>query len=130
MNVPEGFNTVTPYLIVDGADHFIRFLVNAFDGKELGRTTDDDDRIVHAQVRIGSSTLMISEASKDYKATSAAYYLYVDDADAVVSRALDQGASLEMAVDDKPYGDRQGGITDPFGNTWWISQRLDEGPYY
>lgn len=130
MTTPEGFNTVTPYAIVDGAQEFIRFLLKAFEGKELGRTTADDGKIIHAQVRIGSSTIMISDAGDDYPAMPATYYLYVDDADRVVERAQEQGATLEMEVDDRPYGDRQGGVKDPFGNIWWISQRLEGGPYY
>jgi PhnB protein len=60
---------------------------------------------------------------------SSAFYLYVEDADAAIKRALDNGASLEMAVDDMPYGDRQGGIRDTHGNIWWISQRVVEKPY-
>lgn len=129
MTTPEGFNTVTPYLIVEKADEFIEFLKAAFDGVEIGRSTENG-RILHAQVRIGSSTLMLSEASEEHKAIPSAFYLYVDDADAVMQRAMDNGASLQMEVDDMPYGDRQGGVTDQFGNIWWIAQRLEEGPYY
>ncbi|WP_435106395.1 VOC family protein [Arhodomonas sp. AD133] len=72
---------------------------------------------------------MVSEASADYPAMPAAYYLYVADANAAMERALAHGASLEMAVADMPYGDRQGGVRDAHGNIWWISQRLVERPY-
>lgn len=129
MTTPEGFSTVTPYLFVEKAEKFIEFLVAAFEGTELGRTTENG-RIQHAQVRIGSSTLMISEASEEYQASRAAYYLYVDDADAAMKRALDHGATLQMEVVDAPYGDRQGGVRDPFGNIWWVAQRMVDKPYY
>lgn len=129
MTTPQGFSTVTPYMFVDQAEKFIEFLVKAFGGQELGRTTDNG-RIQHAQVSIGSSTLMISEATDDYKANPAAYYLYVDDVDAAMKRALDHGATLQMEVVDAPYGDRQGGVRDPFGNIWWIAQRMVDEPYY
>jgi PhnB protein len=72
---------------------------------------------------------MISESSVDYPPSRAALYLYVDDADASVAKAVDQGAIMKMDIADMPYGDRQGGIVDPSGNIWWISQRLTTEPY-
>ena len=80
-------------------------------------------------VRLGSSTVMVSEGTAQYPAMPASYYLYVADADSAMQRALDHDASLEMPVSDMPYGDRQGGIRDAWGNLWWISQRLVHGPY-
>lgn len=129
MTVPAGFGTVTPYMFVEKAESFIEFLVAAFGGQEIGRTVDKG-RIQHAQVSIGSSTLMISEATADYKANPGAYYLYVNDVDAAMRRALDHGATLQMDIVDAPYGDRQGGVRDPFGNIWWIAQRMVDEPYY
>ena len=72
---------------------------------------------------------MVSEASPAYPPTRGSYYLYVADADASVAQALGAGAVLEMPVQDMPYEDRQGGVKDPHGNIWWISQRLKSGPY-
>ncbi|MBX9900870.1 MAG: VOC family protein, partial [Burkholderiaceae bacterium] len=83
----------------------------------------------NAQVRLGTSTVMVSESSPSYPAMAAPFYLYVADADAAMERALAQGAQLEMVVGDKPYGDRQGGVRDAWGNIWWISQRLITGAY-
>lgn len=130
MYIPDGFNTVTPYFFVDGAERFVDFLKAAFDGRELGRTTRPDGRIANAQIRIGTSTVMVSEAPAQYKAMRGAYYLYVENADAAMERAIENGAVLEMEVGDMPYGDRQGGVVDPFGNIWWLSQRLEQGPYF
>lgn len=129
MFVPPGFATVTPYLFVDGAERLVDFLVGAFGGSEVLRSRRPDGRIANAQVRIGDSTVMISEASARYPAMPASHYLYVADANATLRDALAHGAVLEMAVQDMPYGDRQGGVRDPAGNLWWISQRIVEAPY-
>ena len=130
MYIPDGFNTVKPYLFVSGADTFVEFLKKAFDGEELGRSIRPDGKIANAQVRIGSSTVMVSEAPEQYKSMRSSYYLYVEDADIAMEKAIENGAKLEMAVDNMPYGDRQGGVVDPFGNIWWLSQRLESKPYF
>lgn len=130
MQLPTGFHTITPYIFVEQADQFVQFLLNAFDGHEIGRTLAPNGTIANAQVRIGTNALMVSEATENYPAMPAAYYLYVDDADAAMDKALGYGAKLEMEVEDMPYGDRQGGVIDPFGNIWWISQRLETGDYF
>lgn len=128
MFIPPGFNTVTPYFFVAGAARFLEFLVNGLGGTEILRHVDGE-RIANAQVSLGTSTVMVSEASSAFPAMPASYYLYVDNADEVMERALRAGAEQIMAVADMPYGDRQGGVKDPFGNLWWISQRLVDRPY-
>lgn len=128
MRIPPGFNTVTPYFFVDGADRFIDFLVRGLGGVETARHMDGE-RIANAQVQFGSSTVMVSEASTAYPAMPASYYLYVENADEAMRRAIAQGGTQVMAVADMPYNDRQGGIRDAFGNLWWISERLVDGPY-
>jgi len=129
MHMPPGFSTVTPYFFVADAEAFVAFLCAAFGGAEVLRSLRPDGRIANAQVRIGGSTVMVGEASPAYPPMPASYYLYVADADATMACALAAGGALEMAVQDMPYGDRQGGIRDPHGNLWWVSQRLVEGPY-
>ncbi len=128
MRIPPGFNSVTPYFFVDGAPRFIDFLVQGLGGTELSRNVDGQ-RITNATVRLGTSTVMVSEASAAFPAMPASYYLYVEDADSAMSRASAAGATVIMDVADMPYQDRQGGVRDPFGNLWWISQRLVDGPY-
>lgn len=130
MTTPAGFATVTPYFFVDEADAFVRFLVEGLGGREIGVHYRPDGAIANAQVLIGTATVMVSEASGDYPAMPASYYLYVDDAHAAMTQAMKAGATQIMAVDDMPYGDRQGGVRDPHGNIWWISQRLTDAPYY
>lgn len=129
MKLPPGFATVTPYFFVDQAEAFVDFLVAGLGGEELLRHLRPDGRIGNAQVRIGTATVMVSESTPAYPAMPGSFYLYVDDADAAMARALAHGARLEMSVGDKPYGDRQGGVRDAHDNLWWISQRLVDGAY-
>ncbi len=128
MHLPPGFNTVTPYFFVAGAEAFLDFLVDGLGGFEVHRTMDGD-RIANAQVRLGTSTVMLSEATPAFPAMAASYYLYVEDADAAMQRAIAAGAEPIMPVNDMPYGDRQGGVRDAHGNVWWLSQRLVSDPY-
>ena len=128
MHIPTGFNTVTPYFFVDRAADFLVFLTQGLGGKEIGRHMNGD-RIANAQVQLGTSTVMVSEASAAFPAMPASYYLYVESADAAMEKAVTSGAAQIMAVADMPYGDRQGGVRDQHGNLWWLSQRLVPGSY-
>ncbi len=130
MHVPEGFAVVTPYLFVDGAAEYVSFLEAAFGARELGRSADANGRIGNCQLRFDTATIMVSEASLQFPATLAALYLYVADADAAMAQAERAGAEKIMDVADMPYGDRQGGVRDPAGNLWWVSQRLSADPYF
>ena len=128
MRIPPGFNTVTPYFFVEGAGRFIEFLVQGLGGIEIGHHMNGD-RIANAQVRLGTSTVMVSEASTGFPPMPASYYLYVENADESMQKAIAAGATKIMEVADMQYQDRQGGIKDQFGNLWWLSQRLIDGPY-
>jgi PhnB protein len=128
MYIPPGFNTVFPYFFVDDADAFARFLVEGLGGLETGRTVHGG-RIANVMVQLGTSTIMASEASVDFPAMPASYYLYVEDAHAAMKRALQHGAVEISPVGDRPYGDRQGGVKDAFGNLWWLTQRTVQAPY-
>ena len=129
MYIPPGFATVSPYIFVEGAEDYVHFLIDGLGGTETVRTDRPDGRIANCQVALGSATVMVSEATERFPASRASFYLYVENADAAMERALAQGGKLVMKVSDMPYGDRQGGIADPGGNIWWISQRLVEEPY-
>lgn len=128
MRIPQGFSTVTPYFFVEGADSFLQFLAEAFGGFEIGRHMNGE-RIANAQVRLGTSTVMVSEASPEFPAMPASYYLYVENADEAMLKAIAAGGVKIMDVANMPYNDRQGGIRDRFGNLWWVSERLTDGPY-
>lgn len=128
MLIPPGFNTVTPYIVVNDAPRFLDFLRLGLSGVEVLRHMDGD-RVANAQVKLGTSTVMVGEASAACPAMPASYYLYVENAERAMSQAIAAGAHEIMPVGDKPYGDRQGGVRDTHGNLWWLSQRLVDGAY-
>lgn len=129
MFIPPGFALINPYMIVDNAQLLVDFLSQAFDAEVIHLSHRPDGKIANAQIQISGYQFMVSEATAVFPDMPASYYLYVEDADESVQQAVTAGAALIMAVTDKPYGDRQGGVRDPVGNLWWISQRLAAGPY-
>ena len=129
MYIPPGFNTVTPYFVVADAERLVTFLLQGLGATETCRTMRPNGTIQNVIVQLRTSAVMVSEAAGKYQPMAAAYYLYVEDADAAMRRAIEHGALLEMAVADMPYGDRQGGVKDTHGNIWWISQRMVHAPY-
>lgn len=124
--IPEGYHTVTPYLVVEGVAQLIDFLKQAFDAKEIQRIALPDGTISHVEVRIGDSVVMMGEAGGDFKPMPAMIHLYVEDMDTVYRRALQAGATSVRAPEDQFYGDRTGGVQDSFGNQWWISTHIED----
>ncbi len=129
VQLPDGYGTVFPYMFVQDAAKFLEFLVHAFAAVEIERVLAASGRIANAQIQIGTTRFMVSEAPAEFPAMPASYYVFVASADAACEQACQAGAVKIMDVEDRPYGDRQGGVRDPFGNIWWISQRLSPGPY-
>jgi uncharacterized glyoxalase superfamily protein PhnB len=123
---PEGFHTVTPYLIVEGVAGLIDFLKQAFGAEEIERMASPDGGIAHAEVRIGDSIIMMGEPRDEWKPMPGSIYLYVDDTDAAYKRALEAGATSLMEPADQFYGDRNGGVKDPSGNHWWIATHIED----
>jgi len=123
---PDGYHTVTPYLVVKGASSLLEFLKKAFDGSAHVCHTTPDGMVMHAEVRIGDSVVMLGDASKEHPAMPATLHLYVPDADASYRRALAAGATSVREPADQFYGDRSGGVRDPFGNQWWISTHVED----
>jgi uncharacterized glyoxalase superfamily protein PhnB len=124
--IPEGYHTITPYLGVQGADELIDFMKQVFEATEIERLTNTDGTIKHAEVRIGDSVVMISEARGEWKPMPGAFYLYVSDADAIYRRALQGGAASLMEPVDTFYGNRESGVKDQFGNYWWIATHKED----
>ena len=124
--VPEGFHTVTPYLVVDDVPALIAFLREAFDAEELSRTTLDGGRVMHAQVRIGDSNVMMGEATEGSPALNAALYLYVPNVDASHARAVAAGGESVMEPADQLYGDRTAGVRGPGGVSWWLGTHVED----
>jgi len=126
--IPEGFHTVTPYLLVRDVASLIDFLKKAFDAKEFHRSALPDGTVTHADVLIGDSHVMMGAARGEWTAMPAMIYLYVPDTDVLYQSALSAGATSIMAPADQFYGDRNAGVKDPFGNLWWIATRIEDVP--
>jgi uncharacterized glyoxalase superfamily protein PhnB len=124
--IPEGFHSITPYLIVRGVPQLLDFLKKAFGAQEDHRTALPDGTIMHAQVRIGDSPVMMGEAHSGFQVMPCSLYLYVEDTDAVYRRALDAGGTSIMEPANQFYGDRNAGVRDPAGNSWWIATHLED----
>jgi PhnB protein len=125
--IPDGYHTVTPYILVQGADKLIDFVKKAFDAKETERYSMPNGTIGHAEVRLGDSVIMVSDAQgEDYKPMAAGIHLYVEDCDAFYKRALDTGATSIMEPADQFYNDRSAGVRDQFGNRRWIATHEED----
>jgi PhnB protein len=125
--IPDGFHTITPYLIVDGAEKLIGFMKEAFGAQHDHEPTKrPDGSIMHATLKIGDSMLMVSDASEHAKASPVMLYLYVPNADAAYQRALKAGATSVMEPADQFYGDRSGGVRDAAGNQWFFGTHIED----
>jgi PhnB protein len=116
----DSYRTITPYLIVPDADAELTFLKAAFGGTEVQCQRNADNAVMHAEVRIGDSLVMLGQASGQWKPLTGALYLWIEDVDATYARALKAGARSESAPEDKPYGHRNAGVIDQNSITWWI----------
>jgi uncharacterized glyoxalase superfamily protein PhnB len=121
MHKPEGYTTVSPYLIVDGAGRTIDFLVRVFGAVELRRFADDAGGIAHAEVRIDDTVLMIADVGEGWPPIPSHVHVYVADVDAAFGRALEAGATAVQEPVQKDDADRRGGVKDAGGTTWWIA---------
>lgn len=123
--VPDGYHTVTPYIITSDANALMAFVEKGFGGTVTHKTVEGD-RIRHAEVRIGSSMIMLSQGTADYPPTHIHLYIYTEECDAMFERAVAAGGVVIMPMKDQEYGDRNGGLKDPVGNSWWIGKRIKE----
>ena len=134
--VPDGYHTVTPYLIINGAAQAIDYYRNAFGASELLRMPDPQGRIAHAELRIGDSVIMLADEHHEmgYRAprtlggTSVSILLYLVDVDTVFARAISAGGKSLRPVADQFYGDRMGTLEDPFGHVWTIGTHIEDVP--
>ena len=132
--IPEGYHSVTPYLIIKGAADAIEFYKKAFGATELFRFPAPDGKIGHAEIKIGDSPIMLADefAEMGYKGPRAlggspvSLMIYLEDVDTVFNRAVEAGASVKETVQDKFYGDRTGTLTDPFGHVWHVSTHKED----
>lgn len=132
--VPAGYHSVTPALIVRDAAAAIDFYTNAFGAEEIDRMTGPGGAVMHAELRIGDSMIMLGEENAEWglrsplslNGTPGSLHLYVPDADAAVARAVEAGATIAQPLEDAFWGDRYGKVTDPFGHSWGIATRVRE----
>jgi PhnB protein len=132
--VPEGYNTVTPYLAVEDAAAAIDFYRRAFGAKERVRMPGPDGKVMHAELEIGDSLVMLSDPfpqastapPKELGGTSASVFLYVEDTDTLYREAVDAGGTSLMEPDDMFWGDRFASVQDPFGHTWTIATHVED----
>jgi PhnB protein len=122
---PQGYSSVSPYLIVNGASSTIDFLVRAFDAVELRRFADATGKLMHAEVRIDDTIVMLADSSADWPPTPSAVHVYVADVDATYRRALDAGATAVQEPVKKEDEDKRGGVKDAGGTTWWIATKVE-----
>jgi PhnB protein len=134
--IPQGYNSITPYLIIKGAAQAIDYYKNVFGASEVFRMDGPDGKVGHAELKIGDSRIMVADENPNMGQgyTSAAtigaspvsLYLYIPDVDSVVERAVSAGAKLLKPVEDQFYGDRSGFIQDPFGHLWGVATHVED----
>jgi PhnB protein len=125
-HVPEGYSTVTPWIVSRDTAQLLDFVASAFNAEELARVELEDGSIGHAEFRIGDSIVMAFDARPHWPDTAALLRLYVEDADAVHRQAVEAGATSVTEVTELFFGDRVGRVRDPLGNLWWIQSRVED----
>jgi PhnB protein len=130
--VPEGLRTITPHLMLDNAAQTIDWYKKAFGAEELGRNLGPDGKIMHAEIKIGDSRMYVNDVMHGAKGpralggSPAAFWLYVENCDALFNRAVGAGGTVQMPMTDQFWGDRAGAVVDPEGYTWWIATRKED----
>lgn len=123
--IPEGYHTITPFLVVKDARKLIEFMKKAFDA-EVKHISENDGVVMHGEVKIGNSILMIAEENVNAPASSTGLYLYVTNTDVMYKKAIAAGAASIMEPADQFYGDRNAGVKDFAGNSWWIATHIED----
>lgn len=126
--IRAGFHAVTPYFFVQNAPRLIEFISEALGGVEVYRKERPDGAIIHAEMRLGDSMLMMGEAIDAFGPMPVSIYLYVTDSDRVYAKALEQGGISVFPIMTLPSGERYGGVKDPCGNIWWIATHVEDVP--
>jgi PhnB protein len=131
--IPEGYHSVTPYLMIQGAAQAIDFYKRAFGAKEIMHMDGPQGKIMHAEIQIGDSRIMLSDemggvckSPQTLGGTTASIFLYVEDVDKVFNQAEAAGGKVVMALANQPWGDRFGTLTDPFGHVWSLATHVED----
>ena len=123
--IPEGHPTVSPYIVSPGVAKIIDFAKQVFNAQEIYASRRPDGSVMHAEIKIGDSVVMLGEAQEGKK-FPAMLHIYTEDVDAVYRRAMQAGAKSIREPADQPYGDRSGGVEDEFGNQWWMATHIQD----
>jgi PhnB protein len=126
--IPDGYHSVTPYLMVRGAKQFIAFMGSVFGAKVTEQLLQPDGTPGHTELRLGDSLIMLSEAKADRPPTPVMLHIYVEDVDAAFERAVKAGGKVVAKPANQFYGDRSGGVVEPSGNTIWIATHIEDVP--
>lgn len=126
--IPEGYHTVTPYLFLEDAAGFMDFARRAFDAEEKVKMVDQQGMVRHAEIQIGDSRIMLSQATDENKPVALAIHLYVEDCDATYAAAIEAGAESTLEPSDQFYGDRMAGVRDAEGQIWWMATHVEDIP--
>lgn len=124
--IPDGFHSITPYLMVGDLNQLIHFVISAFDAKVCTQINGPDGKPLHVEIQIGNSKLMAAQARDGMPPNPCMLYLYVENCDEVFKQAIAAGGEAVMAPEDMFYGDRHGGVSDPCGNQWWIATHVED----
>ena len=130
--IPDGYHSITPQLTLDNAAKTIDWYKKALGAEEISRSAGPDGKIMHAELKIGDSRFMVNDTMPGAKGPKAlggspsAMWLYVENSDSVFNRAVSEGATVQVPVDNQFWGDRGGAIADPEGYTWWIATRKED----
>lgn len=124
--IPEGYNTLSPFLTVKNAAGVMEFLKKAFGAVETERMEGPPGIVRHGEMKIGTSMVMLAEAGPTSAPSPASIYMYVEKVDEVYAAAIAAGAGSIMPPTNMPHGDRSGGVTDPAGNKWWIATHIED----
>lgn len=124
--IPDGYHSVTPYLLVPDVDGMIDFLKRVFDAEERSRAVDSEGNVMHSEVLLGDSIVMMASSNEQNPPTRSMLHIYLEDVDDAYQRALDAGATSLREPRDEFYGDRSGGVQDVFGNQWWLATHVED----
>ena len=124
--IPDGYHTVTPYLVVQDARGLMDFLRQVFHAQDLRIMEGPDGRISHAEMQIGDSVVMLSDSGPNFSPMPTMLHLYLEDTNTAYKRALDAGATSIREPSDQFYGDRTAGVQDRFGNQWWMATHIED----
>ena len=125
-HIPDGYHSINPVVCIDGAQKFMDFLKGVFNAKDRMRMDGPGGKIMHAELQIGDSVIMVADPMPNWPARTNALYVYIEDVDAAYQRALKSGATSVREPENHFYGDRSANVIDPFGNSWGIATHIED----